>query len=210
MVEPKQTDAGQVKPEAAVKVEISAQSKQNVVAPDEMHRLLQLSEISLWLDGYDDIFSDFDPRHYSERALSDDFLMESKKAAREKTSGTIDLKFLIPSAGRDLKLEEVIRKRLHEHFRKHHHMLEGEAKSIRKKGIVMVAFGFVLMMVSTYLRSLDSAGLFHQFMIVVLEPGGWFITWFGMDELFSTSAQKKPDLEFYSKMSKCEIHFLPY
>ncbi|MBI2151367.1 hypothetical protein HYU21_01420, partial [Candidatus Woesearchaeota archaeon] len=30
--------------------------------------------ISLVLDSYDDIFSDFDPRDYSEKALSEDFL----------------------------------------------------------------------------------------------------------------------------------------
>jgi hypothetical protein len=189
---------------------LTAQPKHDVVATDEKLRLLQLSEISLWLDGYDDIFSDFDPRPYSERALSDDFLMESKKAAREKTTGTIDLKFLIPSALRDTKLEEVIRKRLHEHFRKHHRMLENEVRAIRRSGVLTAFLGFGMMMVSTYLRSTESADLISQFMFVVLEPGGWFVTWFGLDQIFYASRQKKPDLEFYSKMSKCEIHFLPY
>jgi len=39
---------------------------------EEMHKkkLLQLSEISLIIDTYDDIFSDFDPRPYSQRALA--------------------------------------------------------------------------------------------------------------------------------------------
>ena len=32
--------------------------------------------VSLVLESYNDIFSDFDPRNYSERALSDDFLIE--------------------------------------------------------------------------------------------------------------------------------------
>lgn len=35
--------------------------------------------ISLWIDSYDDIFSDFDPRHFSLRNISDDFLYEVKK-----------------------------------------------------------------------------------------------------------------------------------
>jgi hypothetical protein len=177
---------------------------------DEKNRLLRLSEISLWLDGYDDIFSDFDPRPYSERALSDDFLSESKKAAREKTSGTIDLKFLIPSSQRDIKLEEVIRKRLHEHFRKHHHLQETEVHVMRRDGFLTILLGFTIMMVSTYLRSIESASMVQQFMFVVLEPGGWFVTWFGLDQIFYASRQKKADLEFYSKMSRCEIHFLSY
>ena len=41
-------------------------------------------DIPLVLDSYDDIFSDFDPRPYSERAMSGDFLLECKKASAEK------------------------------------------------------------------------------------------------------------------------------
>ena len=43
---------------------------------EETEKLLQQSEISLLLDSYDDIFSDFDPRPYNQRALSQDFLAE--------------------------------------------------------------------------------------------------------------------------------------
>lgn len=46
--------------------------------------IIDKAEISLVLDTYDDIFSDFDPRPYGERALSSDFLDEAKKAARDK------------------------------------------------------------------------------------------------------------------------------
>ena len=37
--------------------------------------------ISLWIDSYDDIFSDFDPRPFSARNISDDFLYEVKKTS---------------------------------------------------------------------------------------------------------------------------------
>ena len=33
--------------------------------------------VSLWLDTYEDIFSDFDPRPYGQRALSEDFVAEA-------------------------------------------------------------------------------------------------------------------------------------
>jgi hypothetical protein len=36
-------------------------------------------EISIWLDSYNDIFSDFDSRPFSERTVSDDFLSEVRK-----------------------------------------------------------------------------------------------------------------------------------
>ena len=44
------------------------------------------AKIFLWLDDFDDIFSDFDPRPYSARELSDDFLDEVRKIAAEMMS----------------------------------------------------------------------------------------------------------------------------
>ena len=58
-------------------------------------KLLGLSNISLSLNSYDDIFSGFDPRPYSQRALSDDFLAESKRASRDKELDGVELIFLI-------------------------------------------------------------------------------------------------------------------
>jgi len=174
----------------------------------ERMRLMQLSEISLWLDTYDDIFSDFDPRPYSERALSDDFLLEAKKASKEKTSGRIELRFIVPNEQRNNDLEVIIRKRLHEHFRKHASQLEEEAKMLRRKGVFTAAFGFLLMMAASYISWRRSDSFIYSMFMTVLEPSGWFITWFGLDQLFYTSNQRKPDLEFYRKMAKCDIEFI--
>ena len=175
---------------------------------DETTRLMKLSEISLWLDTYDDIFSDFDPRPYSERALSDDFLSEAKKASKEKTSGRIELRFIVPGEQRNNDLEVIIRKRLHEHFRKHAVQLEEEAKMLQRRGVITAAFGFLLMMLASYVSWRKSDSFIYSMLMTVLEPSGWFITWFGLDQLFYTSNQKKPDLEFYRKMAKCDIEFI--
>jgi hypothetical protein len=198
-------------PQAGAKQEVAVTVKvEPLVSDEEKLRLLQMSEISLWLDGYDDIFSDFDPRQYSERSLSDDFLREAQKAAREKVSGVIDLKFLIPAAKRDVKLEDVIKKRLHEHFKKHHQSLEGEVRRLRVRGIMWAFLGMFLMMVSTFIRMKSPMDFGYQFLVVVFEPGGWFVTWFGLDQIFYAAGGKKAELEFYGKMSKCVIHFITY
>jgi len=175
---------------------------------DETTRLMKLSEISLWLDTYDDIFSDFDPRPYSERALSDDFLSEAKKASKEKTSGRIELRFIVPGEQRDNDLEVIIRKRLHEHFRKHAVRLEDEAKMLQRRGVFTAASGFLLMILASYVSWRKGDSFVYSMLMTVLEPSGWFITWFGLDQLFYTSNQKKPDLEFYMKMAKCDIEFI--
>ena len=72
---------------------------------DERKRLLQMSEISLWLDTYDDIFSDFDPRPYSQREMSEDFLKEISRRYLEGKHGRFEVHFTIPSSERDLKAE---------------------------------------------------------------------------------------------------------
>ena len=175
---------------------------------DERTHLLQMSEISLWLDTYDDIFSDFDPRPYSQRALSDDFLSEAKKASKEKTSGRIGLIFLIPSEKRNTELEGVIRRRLHEHFRKHYSLLEEEVKKVRTNGVLTALAGFFFMLVASYASLKRADSFFFNVLLVLIEPAGWFITWFGLDQVFYTSNQKKPDVEFYGKMAKCDIEFI--
>ena len=57
--------------------------KEGINPKHEIKELLEKTQISLWLDDYADIFSDFDPRPFSQRALSDDFLNEAKKVVRE-------------------------------------------------------------------------------------------------------------------------------
>jgi hypothetical protein len=39
---------------------------------------------------------------------------------------------------------------------------------------------------------------------------GWFVTWFGMDHIFSVPNKNNSELEFYRKMSKSEIKFYGY
>jgi hypothetical protein len=177
---------------------------------ERKQKLLQLSEISLWLDSYDDIFSDFDPRPYSQRSLSDDFLIEAKKAAKEKVSGMVEMKFLIPNNQRNLETENVIKKRLHTHFKKHYKILQDEVSGIIQRGVVYFFIGMVLMLTATYFGTLIDRGFVFRFAFVLFEPGGWFIMWFGLDKVFYEIRQNKSDLEFYEKMSKCDITFLPY
>lgn len=182
------------------------------ISQKEYHRkLLRLSEISLWLDNYDDIFSDFDPRPISQRALSDDFLREAKKASRENVSGTIDLTLLIPTNERNLHQEEVIKKRLKQHFNKHLNLLSKEKKLVIKKGLLFALFGILLMFIATYIIvEYEEKGLLFNFLIVLIEPGGWFLFWEGLNMVIFESKRINPDLEFYRKISKGEISFSSY
>lgn len=170
--------------------------------------LLQKGEMSVWVDHYDDIFSDFDPRPYGERSLSDDFLGEAKKMAHRKDD-VMTLRILTPGKARKASHEELIRKRLHEHFAYHHERLRKETGRIQRNGALLATLGFILMMVATALYQAESSVLVI-FLIVLTEPSGWFMVWFGLDQVFYTAKAQRPDLEFYEKMSKAQISFESY
>ena len=173
-------------------------------------KLLHESEISLWLDSYQDIFSDFDPRPYSQKGLSEDFLSEAKKASIDK-SGGIELELLVPANKRDNVHEATIKKRLKEHFNKHYILLKKEINYTIVQGISFIVFGLILMFIATLiLFNYGNSTILISFLIIVLEPGGWFLFWEGLGLVVFKSKTIRPNLVFYEKMSKSYIHFLSY
>lgn len=193
---------------AKIKEKLEKLEKKGLIK-EEKDKLLEISEISLWLDTYNDIFSSFDSRSYSQRALSDDFLIEAKKAARDK-KGTIELRLLIPDKERNLEDEGVIRKRLHEHFRKHTLELKREKTKLTHQGIALFLIGIVMMFIATFLLYLNKQNLFFNFFIILLEPAGWFSFWEGLYLLLFRIKEKIPNLGFYEKMIRSEISFNSY
>lgn len=187
-----------------------SKASQQAMKEQEKTELLRMSEISLWLDTYDDIFSDFDSRPYSQRAVSQDFLAEAKRASRDMVSGEIELKFLIPADKRNPVQEHLIKKRLIDHFRRHFEMLRKERDGVVKQGLRFVVIGVILMFWATYLLFKFEKIFLTSFMVVLLEPGGWFLFWEGLNKILFESKIKKPDHEFYHKMTKCEVTFTQY
>ena len=177
----------------------------------EKQKLLQMSEVSLWLYGYDDLFSDFDPRPYSQRALSEDFLEESKKITKQKESGQLQLTFSVPEKSRDAEKEKTIKKRLRDHFKKHSDIAHDEFRKNMNFGWTFVFSGMILMFIAAYiLFKLHQSTLWGSLLLVLFEPAGWFLFWGGLDTVIFKSRNIKPDLEFYEKMSKAEIDFVSY
>lgn len=174
---------------------------------EEKELMLEMSEMSILIHDYDFIFSDFDPRPYHHKMISDDFLIAAKKASYMKTEDGLELKFIIPKEKRDKTFEETVKKRLHEHFKKHFKMLEDEINQIRQNGIMVVLLGFFLMVAAAYLYTIESKDFLLNLVIVILEPAGWFSTWFGLDQIFYNAVSKNEDYKFYKKMSKIKINF---
>jgi hypothetical protein len=161
--------------------------------------------IPLVLKSYDDIFSEFDPRSYSHKALSGDFLLECKKASIEKKE-KIKIRLFLPKNKRD-PLEEIkIKKRLKEHFTKHLKEKRKEIMKIKLHGAFWAILGSAMMVLSAFLINMQGPFLFNLLMTLV-QPAGWFFLWEGMGKIWIVPNEKKPDYKFYKKMAGSEISF---
>ena len=168
----------------------------------------RLSQISLWLDSYNNIFSDFDPRSYNQRALSDDFLSEIKRASSDKASGSIELSFLIKKNKRNSADESTIKRRLKAHFKRHEELLKKEKNKIIVQGLLFSMAGVLLMFAATIIIfRFGYTSLMLSFLIVMMEPAGWFSFWEGLNTMYFESKRVNPELEFYNKMNNAEIVF---
>jgi hypothetical protein len=168
-------------------------------------------QISIKVEGYDDIFSDFDARPYSKRSLSVDFLDEIKRASYDKSDEGIELAINVPRDKREKADEEVISDRLARHFQRHYQMLVQEKRGVIKNGSLMVILGVICMVAATFVLFEDpSHNLLLSFLIVFLEPAAWFLLWEGMDLIIFHSKNINKELDFYRKMSNCEINYVSY
>lgn len=165
--------------------------------------------ISLSLDSYDDIFSDFDQREPSIRALSVDFLDEAQRAAVGKKEG-LQLNLLLPQTRRNIQTEQIIKRRLKGHFERHHKILLQEKKQTTQRGLALVFIGVIIMMIAAYLLVNFETANFAKFLLILFEPAGWFFFWEGLDIVIFKPKDKKDDLEFYRKLSRAEINFGSY
>lgn len=166
------------------------------------------ANISLIINNYNDIFSSFDPRSYLEKALSDDFLQECKRAARDKEEG-IELRILVPRKARDVKEEWKIKKRLRDHF--NHHLNEKENKLIKTKreGTIWVTLG-ILILFGVLFGLLKLENTIIGTMLPILEVPCWFLIWEGMGKILFDSREIEPEHDFYQKMTRAEINFAEY
>ncbi len=175
----------------------------------KINKIREMSNISLWLDSYGDIFSDFDSRLYKERALSVDFLDEAKRASRDKVCGNLQLRLLLKKSKRRISDERVIVSRLRHHFRKHKGEIANQIKKVKIMGLKFVIAGILLMIAATYLLfTYQQKSLLVSFLVVFLEPAGWFLFWEGLNQLIFETKKINPDHEFYTKMANCDIKFL--
>lgn len=173
---------------------------QNIAEEDIVH---------IWLDTYDDLFSDFDPQPYSKRTWSDDFITQLKRVIKDRTKKVGILRILVPVKEKREEVEIILVKRLSEFF-KHRRK---EVLKVRKesffKGFYYITAGIFIMLLTEYLTFTFENRFSWHFLLRIFEPLGWFLIWTGLD-IIIVSRKEFHDLTFFSKLADSIIEFATY
>jgi hypothetical protein len=167
-----------------------------------------LKEISLILDVWDDIFSDFDPRPLDERALSEDFVNELKKRYRETPKGALLLSFYAPKSLKDEQSEQMVIRRLRKHFRDKALQKRHDIHRTKARGSTFIVVGIVSL---SSITLISYFGLVSELVVKLLEilfvPLGWFGIWEGFSKVVNASPILANEEELYHRLSTAEYQF---
>lgn len=164
-------------------------------------------ELNLWLDSYDDIYSDFDSRHYQKRRISEDFLNELRTEMKYMEHQASDLVLLLPGEGREEHSEKIIAGSLTDFFKRQFQFHNKKCSKKLNKGILLFVTGVFIMLLNSWI-SYHSRETFPIIVLkVLLEPAGWFLLWAALDFLLYDFTELKKERNFYKKLSEMLVHF---
>jgi len=161
-------------------------------------------DVLLVLNSYEDIFSDFDPRPYTQKSMSGDFINECRKASEDKEQ--VHLRLIVPKKLRNIKEETIIKRRLKEHFKRHTKIKKKKIFDIQKSGFFWFVLGCVMMIICAF--SLDYKGnVWFNIILTIASPAGWFFMWEGLGKILIKAKEHKSDYLFNKKFTDAEIIF---
>lgn len=167
-----------------------------------------IQEITIAIDSWDDVFSDFDPSPIDQRILSEDFLSELKKRYRETQRGNFIITIYAPALLKDDLTEKLVTKRLKQYFRFRYLSISKEVMTAIRKGFIFVIGGIVSLSVLTlltYFKMLERLAL--ELMGIILMPLGWFGIWEGFSRIIEPTPLLKQEQELFAKLSHASIKF---
>ncbi len=168
-----------------------------------------MNSISLALDSYDDIFSDFDESSYSKRIISDDFTREIEKRYNENRKGEFEVVFSLPQKVRSAKIEGMVKKRIKDHYKSKLKEVEDKVKKMKNTGVSRIALGIFLSLVEVAIRlNAVNSSIFVETLEILLIPAAWFSVWTGYEHFFDGPKEFVERGEFYRKFEKAEYKFV--
>jgi hypothetical protein len=166
-----------------------------------------MNDIKLWLDSYDDIYSDFDSRHYQKRRISEDFLYELKNELAFSKTNITQITLLLPQNKRNTTSEEIIAKGLSNYFKIQYTFHKKKCTHKLKQGMLLFAIGVIIMLLNAMLSFSYKETFFIIFLRILLEPAGWFLLWAAFDFLYYDFTKLKTERNSFQLLSNVEIMF---
>jgi len=161
---------------------------------------------SLWLDDYNDIFSDFDSRHYPSRRISDDFLYELRMDMRGRQT-IEELLLMVPEREREQATEGVIIDRLQRFFTEQYGSWRDKYRKKLHISLIMALSGIIIMILDAVAIFLGIRSLLIKLLSTVMEPASWFLLWTSVDYLIYDLRDLKKERDFYKKLSRAKVIF---
>lgn len=172
------------------------------------HYIRDIQEISIAIDSWDDIFSDFDPSPLEQRVLSEDFLIELRKRHRESRSGNFIVTIYAPLSLKDENTEHIVTKRLKQYFKYRYVAITREISKLRKKGTLFILVGIILLGILTLLTAYGVVNkILLELIGIIVVPLGWFGIWEGFSRVIEPSPKSVLDQELFNKLSKATLKF---
>lgn len=162
---------------------------------------------SFWLDDYNDIYSDFDSRHYRSRRISEDFLQELRTDMHYRQQTTEELLLLVPEARRERATEAIIIDSLKKFFNTQYQLYQGKCSHRLRTSVLLGVSGVVIMMLDATAIFLGIRSLATTLLSTIMEPASWFLLWTSVDYLIYDWNDLKKERHFYQKLSEAEITF---
>ncbi|MBI5227427.1 hypothetical protein HY988_02450 [Candidatus Micrarchaeota archaeon] len=162
-----------------------------------------LQSVSIALDGYDDIFSDFDPSPYAIRLMSEDFLRELKRHYTENRHGDFVITFTLPKSLRSEKTENLIRKRIKDHFTSSLSKLRKETYKARREGILRIGGGMAIAALVFTVPQFET-----QLPLMILSTLSWYFLWSGYEKFFEAPSAMNKKERFFDKFVSAKYNFV--
>jgi hypothetical protein len=162
-----------------------------------------MMDVIIALDGYDDMFDDFDPQPYIERNISADFIDALGNRMRKlDPKDRVSVTLTLPSYKRVMKDERMIRERLGEHFWNMARYWADKEAEKRNYSLGLVLLGLAIFSIGQFIIH-NYAHFYDEFIIIP----AWFLTFNGLDEFLVGKPKIAAKKRFYDALNGAKITF---
>ena len=166
-----------------------------------------MEALRLWLDSYNDLYSDFDSRHFGRRRISEDFMLELRQAMTGEYTASKELVLLLPTTERKPEAEKQIIERLTTYFSNQFKDAQSTHNKKVRAGWILIVSGLAIMVINAWISLQYPEQNVIMASRVVLEPAGWFMMWTGLDILFTDRKVLRKEMLLFRSLAGMKIQF---